>query len=123
MKEGQLEQAYRFLSQVKGSLPNDHLISRLYAYLQLQLGYTEEAVETLDQLTALKESDSELFASATAELAKSGDESKALSYAEKAASLDTSGTNTFKLGVLKLANEDQSGLPLMYHSGNTRGKP
>ena len=110
MKVNQLEQAYLHLSKVQSSLPNDHMISRIYAYLQLQLGYVDEATATLDRLTNLKESDAALFASATAELAKSGQDTKALDYAEKAAKLDETGANTVKLGILKLANQNQEGL-------------
>ncbi|MBW8191611.1 PEP-CTERM system TPR-repeat protein PrsT [Neiella marina] len=110
MKQGDLEQAYRHLSQVQKNLPNDHITARIYAYLQLQLGYTEEALLTLDQLTELQDSDAALFASATSALSKSGDKEKALGYAEKAAELDHSSARMAQLGLLKLRNEDTSGL-------------
>lgn len=110
MKEGQPEQAYRYLSQVQSQLPDDNLFARIYAYLQLQLGYTGEAVVTLDKLTDLKGTDAALFAEATSELAKSGDQDKALNYAEKAAALDETGASTAKLGILKLAQQNQEGI-------------
>lgn len=110
MKQNKLEQAYRTLTQVKDSLPPKHIVSRIYAYLQLQLGYTDDAVKTLDRLSNLTSADAELFSSATAVLSQSGKQAKALDYAQKAASLDDSGANTVKLGMLKLSYEDQSGL-------------
>ncbi|MCM2681510.1 XrtA/PEP-CTERM system TPR-repeat protein PrsT [Echinimonas agarilytica] len=119
MKDNQYEQAYRYLSRVQGSLPDDHMINRLYAYLQLQLGYVDQATETLDRLTDLQDSDAMLFATATSELTKAGKEKKALSYAEKAASLDETGANTVKLGILKLANQDSSGITELESALNT----
>ncbi len=110
LKENQQEQAYRYFSKVQSALPENHAISRIFAYLQLQLGYTDDAVDTLSSLTGLTPDDADLFSTATAKLAKAGNNEQALLFAEKAATLDDSGASDARLGILKLANDDASGL-------------
>ncbi|GGA84136.1 hypothetical protein GCM10011369_27680 [Neiella marina] len=110
LREGEYEQAYKHLGRVESRLPSGHMIKRLYAYVQLQLGYTQEASATLDALTDLTPEDAPLFSTATGQLAQAGDTAKALEFAEQANSLSFSSESSMRVGILKLANEDQDGV-------------
>ncbi|WP_199609957.1 XrtA/PEP-CTERM system TPR-repeat protein PrsT [Flocculibacter collagenilyticus] len=109
-KLDKLEQAYHYLSNSIVNLPKEHKLHRLYAYLQLQLGYITDAQSTVENLTDISESDADLLANTGVRLAFSGDLISAQSYLKKATSLNSTPENLLHAGVIKVASDDASGL-------------
>lgn len=101
---GKLEQAYRHLNTIYKQLPPAHAGHKLRSMLQLQLGYTIEASQSLMGLEELEESDYNLFAVASYDFLKQGKNEQSKEMLDKfERSATVNAENLSKLGVLKLA--------------------
>ncbi|GAA0857963.1 XrtA/PEP-CTERM system TPR-repeat protein PrsT [Aliiglaciecola litoralis] len=106
-----LEQAHKHLASVQDVLPPSHPAKRLFAEIQLRLGYSSGAAETLKNLGAYDLSDVRLFTQAGFNLVRQGDNSSAQKMLDLAKQMDpTSATEKVRLGVLKLSLNDKSGI-------------
>ncbi len=106
---GQMEQANRIFAKISPDLPDSHLVNRLYSITQLRLGYIDEAIKSLNSLEVKSEQDRQFISQASMELAKVGRHKAALQLAQKASASDNSGVEA-SLGLIKLANNDLSGI-------------
>ncbi|GAC12859.1 XrtA/PEP-CTERM system TPR-repeat protein PrsT [Aliiglaciecola lipolytica] len=106
-----LEQAHNHLAAVQNVLPESHPAKRLFAEIQLRLGYSNDAAQTLGNMGSYDLTDVTLFTQAGFDLIKSGDDSKArqmLELAKKSNSTDPE--ELIRIGMLKLSLDDDSGL-------------
>ncbi len=104
------ESSYNILRQIEKDLPLNHPAKRIYAILQLELGYAIESSKTFEQLEGLSLNDNAFLQTASLELWKSGEDKSAKETMLKAATL--SPTDPFlmtKLGAMKLKQGDVSG--------------
>jgi putative PEP-CTERM system TPR-repeat lipoprotein len=103
-KIGKMENAYRNLLNLneREEFHNDD-VKRLLAQLQLNLGYTEEANETLEEILAVSSQDADLFAQIGVKLARSGDLDKGQKLLKKANTIDQSNTSNKILEALLYA--------------------
>ncbi|MEP4891409.1 MAG: XrtA/PEP-CTERM system TPR-repeat protein PrsT [Aliiglaciecola sp.] len=105
-----LEQAHNHLAAVQGVLPQSHPAKRLFAEIQLRLGYSTDAAQTLGGMGTYDLNDVTLFTQAGFDLIKSGDDSKAQKMLELAKKTDpTNAEELTRLGILKLSLKDESG--------------
>lgn len=110
-KQNKIEQANTHLKKVSSFVPDDHFINQIYVATQLRLGNIEGAIETLNTLPSSSEKNSKFISDISLEFAKIGRNDIALNLAEKAAQFDSSDSNSkLRLGLIKLANNDTSGL-------------
>jgi len=107
----QYELAHQYLVTLSEVLSPTHPVRRVLALVQMQLGYSEDAGHTLEDLEELTPQDVNLFTTATFELLKAGkiDEAKKLLAKTKDIVSDNSQEMT-KLGILKLSMNDLEGL-------------
>ncbi|MDF2177322.1 PEP-CTERM system TPR-repeat protein PrsT [Aliiglaciecola sp. CAU 1673] len=106
-----LEQAHKHLAAVQSMLPADHTARKLFAEIQLKLGYNTEAVNTLKQLQGLTPEDARLFTMASHELMEEGLTDQAGSMLAIATSLNSQELDELvRIGILKLSLEDLSGV-------------
>ena len=84
----QYESAYRHLTAIQADDPNDQQINRLMAQVQIQLGYSVDAQQTLDTLGDLSESDAMLLSNTGMLSAIGGDAKVGRELLQKAKSLD-----------------------------------
>ncbi len=107
----QYEQSHQYLISVKDNLPNSHPVKKILAMTQMQLGYTDDASQTLESLESLTEADSTLLTSASYELLKSGKITEAKSLLGKANTLAGDNSEAIaKVGILQLSMNDIEGL-------------
>ncbi|MFA3789580.1 XrtA/PEP-CTERM system TPR-repeat protein PrsT [Aliiglaciecola sp. SL4] len=105
-----LEQAHNHLAAVQDVLPLSHPAKRLFAEIQLRLGYSTDAAQTLGGMGNYDLNDLTLFTQAGFDLIKSGDDSKAQKMLELAKKTDpTNAEELTRLGILKLSLKDDSG--------------
>ncbi|WP_185969353.1 XrtA/PEP-CTERM system TPR-repeat protein PrsT [Aliiglaciecola sp. M165] len=110
-QENKLEQAHKHLASVQGILPENHPAKRLFAEIQLRLGYSTEAAVTLGNLGNYDLSDVSLFTQAGLDLVKRGDQSNAQKMLDLAKDLDPqSAEEKTRVGTLKLSLNDLSGI-------------
>ncbi len=105
----QYEQAYRVLNKVSSQLPQNHIANRINMISQIKLGYTDDAIKALNSYKIQSKEDSLFLSQASLELAKMGRNESALQLAQKASLNDNQHTEA-ALGLVKLANNDTSGL-------------
>ncbi|MDO6694012.1 PEP-CTERM system TPR-repeat protein PrsT [Aliiglaciecola sp. 3_MG-2023] len=105
-----LEQAHNHLAAVQSVLPQSHPAKRLFAEIQLRLGYSTDAAQTLGGMGNYNLNDVTLFTQAGFDLIKSGDNSKAKEMLELAKkSVPNNAEELTRIGILKLSLEDRSG--------------
>lgn len=102
------EQAYKTLSRINDSLPDNHYAKRLYIILQLKLGYIDEAILSMNQLNIETDENNQFLSKASLQLTKLGRDEEALKLAQKAAT-KASAANDLMLGLVKLAGNDSTG--------------
>lgn len=109
--ENKLEQAHKHLSAVQGVLPNAHPAKRLFAEIQLRLGYSTGAAETLGNLGSYDLTDVRLFTQAGLDLVRQGDNSTAQKMLDLATeNTPTSAEELTRIGMLKLTLKDKTGI-------------
>ncbi len=110
-REGLIEQSYNHLIIIQNDLPNDHLLTRLYAYVQLQLGYITDTSKTLGNMENISEEDISLYTATSFELIKSGNTKEAKELLNISSKIKTKNTQVMtQRGLLKLTLRDIDGL-------------
>ncbi|MBC7003566.1 PEP-CTERM system TPR-repeat protein PrsT [Photobacterium sp. BZF1] len=118
---GQYEQAHRVFSRITPLVNDTHISHKLLSVTQLKLGYVDEAVESLNSFNINSEQDSNFISKASLELSKMGRNEEALHLAQKASLADSSETEA-ALGLIKLANNDISGIDNLQNALDTNPK-
>tara|TARA_R110001583_G_scaffold1542_10_gene11992 strand:+ start:2348 stop:4882 length:2535 start_codon:yes stop_codon:yes gene_type:complete len=113
---GMYEQARSYLLSISRELPTSHPIQKVLAATSLKLGFTNEAVEQLSDISLITDNDFDLIASASINLIQNNQADKANELLSKIASPDdTNNANLLsKVGVLKLSAQDISGMDFLY---------
>jgi len=105
------EQSYSYLNSVKNDLPKNHLALKLLAIAQLKLGYSNEASNTLDNLSDLSSNDIDLYTAASFELLKQGKTTLARNIKNKVAKVELSKPmDITRKGFLQLSLDDIEGI-------------
>lgn len=107
----QYELAHQYLAPLSDTLPSTHPVRRVLALLQMELGYGNDAGDTLAALEGLTPEDVNLFTIASFELLKSGKIEEAKKLLVKAESITNDNSQAMtKIGILKLSMNDLEGL-------------
>ncbi|MCE0493279.1 XrtA/PEP-CTERM system TPR-repeat protein PrsT [Vibrio salinus] len=104
------EQANRRLKQVLPHLPEDHFARRLYIVTLMKLGYINQAIQSMDKLNVDSKDNNRFISQMSIELSKLGRDEDALTLASKAYDSDKSSSNELMLGLVKLADNDATGI-------------
>lgn len=106
----QYEQANRRLKQVVTRVPNNNMAKRLYIATLMKLGQINAAVQNLEHLDIEPQENNRFLSQMSMELSKLGRDEEALSLAGKAYNNDQNSANELMLGLVKLADNDATGL-------------
>ncbi|MBA6358011.1 MULTISPECIES: XrtA/PEP-CTERM system TPR-repeat protein PrsT [unclassified Colwellia] len=107
----QYERSYHLLIAITGSLPVAHPVRKVLAVVQLQLGYSSEAGETLQIMDGATVDDINLLTAASFELLKAGKFQEAGELVEKTSEMNiTNPQDIVKIGILKLSMNDLEGI-------------
>lgn len=99
------------LMSVRNFVKPDHPAHRMLSYTEFKLGYIQSADSIVGSVGTLQPNDAELLSSFGQELAKEGKIDEAVSLFETAAGLTPENSRIqTKLGILKLSQNDASGL-------------
>lgn len=110
-KSDNIEMSFHHLSAIEKQMDSNHFGSQLLAIVKLQLGYTQEAISTIDAIENINEKDFNLLANASLALFRNGDAAKAKEYIDKMDSIDIeSAANLSKRGTFKLSLNDFTGI-------------
>lgn len=112
-KLNELEQAYGYLIGLENMLPVTHPINVILLSIKIELGHTDDLVNSVARLNAIKnsESDIDLLQITSTELMKVGDYTSAQSLLSKANQIDPSNARVkVRQGALLLSQGDLSGL-------------
>jgi len=105
------EQAFKHIDPIKDQLPKNSPMHKLLTLIQLKLGLTQEAGQSLLDFDELNENDIILLSSASALLLKNGDFEQAKKLVELADSIDyTTAVNLTQKGLLKLSFDELDGI-------------
>lgn len=106
---GKMEIAYRNLVNLneREGFHNDD-VKRMLSQLQLSLGYTNEAIESLEEILLVDSKDADLFARAGVKLASSGDLTQGQKLLKKANTIDESNVpNRIREALLYAGTNEQ----------------
>jgi len=110
----EFELAYQSIRTVISLLPQSHPVHKLFASLQLQLGYQNDAINSFKQLKGLTGNDGSLLQNASMAFAQAGDNDMANSLVDKALELSPENADlVLQKGMLKLRVQDQAGLKII----------
>ncbi|WP_158971629.1 XrtA/PEP-CTERM system TPR-repeat protein PrsT [Paraglaciecola sp. L3A3] len=116
-RTNKLESAYRYLSKVAPSLPNNHLGKRLLAEVQLRLGYTDNIETLMSNFSGDSKYESELYSKAGIRMFQQGNLEKAKSFLSKSNSITPNNSeNLLKEGLVRLLNDDFEGIKNLEHA-------
>ena len=104
------EAAQRHLMMVASSLPDNHPGLRMLADSMLQLGENDEALEVLNRVDGVTETDAALFSKASYQLLRQGNMVGARQMVEKTEEVSSAPEDLARLGVLQLSLNDINGL-------------
>lgn len=105
------EQAHRYLSAVEAVTPKQHPIRKTLALVEYEMGYFTEAAGTLNEFSSKTADEAKLFEAIGLKQVRAKDFGSALGSLEQALELDPQNHKLkAKIGVLKLAEQDISGL-------------
>lgn len=108
---GVLEKSYKYLKSINGSVPNDQIVRKVLAIVQIELGYDLEASETLSTIEGLTKEDTILLTTAGFNLVGLGRNQEAAELVQIASELNPEeAVEVAKIGMLKLSMEDLSGV-------------
>ena len=111
LKGEDYERAYLYLSKAVNGLPSNHSAFKLLAHVQLMLGYTGKAKETLRSFDRYFNNDANLYSNTGVQLAKSGDLEGAKEFLVKASKANPKESNArLQEALIKLATKDDSAL-------------
>ncbi|NMP30541.1 PEP-CTERM system TPR-repeat protein PrsT [Thalassotalea sp. M1531] len=104
-----IEQAYAHLRPLEQHISNNHSVKRVLAVVKLELGYTDEAVATLSELSG--DGAEDFLQIASSELIASGNVPSALSILEKAEALAPKNASIkARKGLLLIKEGDDNGI-------------
>lgn len=107
----QYERAHHFLITITKSLPSSHPVRKVLAVVQLQLGYSAEANDTLQLMDEATSDDINLLTTASFELLKIGKVQEAKSLVSKTNDIEINNPKEIaKIGILKLSMNDLEGI-------------
>jgi putative PEP-CTERM system TPR-repeat lipoprotein len=107
----QYERAHYFISTIAQSLPAEHPVLKVLAVVQLKLGYTSEAGDTLQIMDGATSDDINLLTTASFELLKAGKFQEARALVTKTNDINiTNPQEIAKIGILKLSLNDLEGI-------------
>lgn len=108
---GNSEQSHQQLKSIINVLPKDHFAHKLFALLQLQLGYSSDAKTSLDALDSLTENDAPFFLEATKNLLIQDEKIMAKDLLRKVnLTASTDDVLLRQIGSLKMFADDDSGI-------------
>jgi putative PEP-CTERM system TPR-repeat lipoprotein len=108
---GNYEQSLQNLNSIKNKLPPQHALLKMLAILELKLGITSDAGDTLTSLEGLTEDDVVLLSAASAQLMIDGKNSQAKSILDKVESIEFNDPlRIAQKGMLRLSLDDIDGL-------------
>ncbi|MGS2721730.1 XrtA/PEP-CTERM system TPR-repeat protein PrsT [Paraglaciecola aestuariivivens] len=108
---GSHELAYEYLNSIKGQLPAGHPIFKMLAILELKLGNSVDAGETLTSLDGLSEDDIILLSAASAQLMREGNTSQLRTILDKVDTIEFNDPlRIAQKGMLRLSLDDIDGL-------------
>jgi len=107
----QYERAHHFLITISESLTSTHPVRKVLAVVQLKLGYSSEASQTLRIMDGATADDITLLTTASFELLKAGKVQEAKALVAKTNDIRTSNPQDMaKIGILKLSMNDLEGI-------------
>jgi len=107
----QYERAHHLLITIINSLAPAHPVRKVLAVVQLQLGYTSEAGDTLQVMDGATSDDINLLTTASFELLKAGKFQEAKALVTKTNDISISNPQEIaKIGILKLSLNDLEGI-------------
>lgn len=110
-RDGNSEMAYHHLVKIEQRLPPEHFGSQILAMVKLKLGYTEDAVASINALDNISEAEFALLSNASLALIRNGESAQAAEFIRKMDDIETNDAKTLsKRGVFKLSINDQEGL-------------
>ncbi|WNC68443.1 PEP-CTERM system TPR-repeat protein PrsT [Thalassotalea nanhaiensis] len=110
-KSNNIEMAFHHLSAIEKQMAPNHFGAQLLAIVRLQLGYTQEAITTIDAIDDINEKDFNLLANASLALIRTGEVTKAKEYINKMDDIDIeNAANLSRRGTFKLSLNDFSGI-------------
>ncbi|WP_448249795.1 XrtA/PEP-CTERM system TPR-repeat protein PrsT [Thalassotalea agariperforans] len=112
---GDYEQSYKQLIKVKNKVSAEHLVNKVLVELQLRLGYDNEALESINQLSEAGTASTSLLTAASNELLKSGNKAAAQELLQQSINLNSDNpTDVTNQGIMKLKlNELGSGIEML----------
>ncbi|GLX82082.1 XrtA/PEP-CTERM system TPR-repeat protein PrsT [Thalassotalea eurytherma] len=108
---GNFQDAYYQLSPLAEATPAEHMLHKVLAITQLELGYTKDVLETMENISVENENNQAFYSEVGSQLALKGKTKEAeqlFSQAKQSAPNDPQVW--LKHGVAKLATNDQSGI-------------
>lgn len=113
---GMYEQTRTYLIPISNDLPKAHPVQKVLAAANLELGFINEAVEQLSDISLITDGDFDLITSASIDLLHNNQTNKASELIDKIKSPDdTNNPNLLsKIGVLKISTQDLSGMEFLY---------
>jgi putative PEP-CTERM system TPR-repeat lipoprotein len=107
----QYELSYKYLVGITDQLEENHPLNKLLISIKMQLGYTADAINSINEIQTFNAEDLSLLTKASFELLKSGDFANAKELIQKSDDLHSnSAIDITRLGILKLSISDVEGI-------------
>jgi putative PEP-CTERM system TPR-repeat lipoprotein len=107
----QYELAHQYLDSITDLLNEEHPLNKLLISIKMQLGYTADAVQSINEIQEFNAEDISLLTQASYELLKSGKFDNAKKLIQKSDELNSSNAiDIAKLGILQLSISDVEGI-------------
>ncbi len=108
---GKMEQAYQALVPAETSIPKDHPAHKILSMIRMNLGYLDEAVNSLSSFEEVNIQDADMLKFAVGQFARLGDVTSAQLMLEKARELEPDDPQLkSQQGILKIFNGDSAGI-------------
>jgi len=105
------EQAYHELLQIQNDIPSNHPSHRIKAILELSLGYSNKATQSLLKVEGLNNKDNSFLLEISTDLLRNGNSKDSLAILKKIESANpTNPDEVFSLGKLQLLNSNIDGI-------------
>ncbi|NQZ87192.1 MAG: PEP-CTERM system TPR-repeat protein PrsT [Colwellia sp.] len=107
----QYELSYKYLVGITDQLQENHPLNKLLISIKMQLGYTADAINSINEIQTFNAEDLSLLTKASFELLKSGDFANAKELIQKSDELHSDNAiDITRLGILKLSISDVEGI-------------
>lgn len=108
---GKMEQAYQALVPAENLIPRNHPAHKILSMVRMNLGYLEEAVNSLSSFDEVNIQDAGMLKYAVGQFARLGDVTSAQMMLEKARALEPENPQLkSQEGILKIFNGDSAGI-------------